>query len=151
MVQFNPSPSPYKSSFALRSVIEVPLLRIQESDSSDLESVAQFVHPTRDFNSFSRHICTLHLTLLDCRYYSSHIVAFIRLCLQVVPITMFRILTDQVRVAVFCFVNLSSFLISHAHRLCPHPPLTSDPHQFFCPQTRAHPLRSCPPEGLFAS
>jgi WASH complex subunit strumpellin len=52
------------------SVIEVPLLRIQESESSDLESVAQ--------------------------YYSSHIVAFIRLCLEVVPVTMFRILTDQI-------------------------------------------------------
>ncbi len=79
-------------------MIEVPLLRIQESDSSDLESVAQCVisHLPHSPAFFDRRFLCVIKRPFNHRYYSSHIVAFIRLCLEVVPVTMFRILTDQV-------------------------------------------------------
>ena len=79
-------------------MIEVPLLRIQESDSTDLESVAQ-CSPRTAFPATFLNLKPVYIMLtltLPSRYYSSHIVAFIRLCLEVVPVTMFRILTDQV-------------------------------------------------------
>jgi hypothetical protein len=83
------------------SVIDLPLLRIQESESSDLESVAQFVFPAKILTK----LFLIHARRV-ARYYSSHIVAFIRLCLEVVPVNMFRILTDHVMILFFCTISL---------------------------------------------
>ena len=52
----------------LASVLELPIMRISQANSEDLESVAQ--------------------------YYSSELVAYIRKVLQIIPISMFGILDE---------------------------------------------------------
>ncbi len=140
------------SSFAPRSVIEVPLLRIQESDSSDLESVAQFVLPTHAFNFF---VLPPYLnSMFDAYGLQVLLVAHCGLHSIVSASCTHHNVSHSHGPGSSCcvlFHESQLFEISHAHRLCLHHPLNSDPYEFICPQTRPHPLRSRPLEGLFAS